>query len=324
MIREVYKDIYTFEVTLPNSPLRAINSYVIKSADKNIVIDTGYNRPESRQDLLKGLEELGLDIRDTSLVLTHLHADHSGLANMFSDLGLDVYAGAVDGKFINQMATGEYWDLIASFKPLYGLYEDEITIEDNPGYNFKLDKPIDFKILNLGDIIEIGDYKFEVVDLKGHTPGHLGLFDRNHKIMFSGDTVLDPITPNITFWGFDYDNILNTYMETLKDLKKTDVDLLFASHRRVIDNHEERIDEILNHHQERLEEILKAMGKEPMTIRDISAKISWRIRADGWDDFPKPQKWFATGETMSHMEYLVLKKKVKMEKIDGVLLFTKI
>ena len=324
MIREVYKDIYTFEVTLPNSPLRAINSYVIKAKDKNIVIDTGYNRLESRQDLLEGLKQLDIDIKDTSLILTHLHADHSGLTNLFSDNQVDIYAGEVDGKFINQMATGEYWDLIGSFKPLYGLYEDEITIEDNPGYNFKLDRPVEFKTLNFGDVIEIGDYAFEVIDLKGHTPGHLGLFDRKHKIMFSGDTVLDPITPNITFWGFDYDNILNTYMETLRELKKTDVDLLFASHRRVIDNHEERIDEILNHHQERLEEILLSMDDKPMTIRDISAKISWRIRADGWDDFPKPQKWFATGETMSHMEYLVLKEKVKMENIDGVLYFTKI
>ncbi|MCR2045192.1 MBL fold metallo-hydrolase [Anaerosalibacter massiliensis] len=58
---------------------------------------------------------------------------------------------------------------------------------------------IDFIPLEEGNKIEIGDYSFEVVDIPGHTPGHIGLYERDKKIFFCGDYVLDRITPNIAF-----------------------------------------------------------------------------------------------------------------------------
>lgn len=33
--------------------------------------------------------------------------------------------------------------------------------------------------------------------------------------------------------------------------------------------------------------------------------MTWDIRADSWADFPLNQKWFATGEALAHLEYLV-------------------
>ena len=44
MVKEVYKNIYTFQVVLPKSPLKATNIYIIKDRDKNLVLDTGYHR----------------------------------------------------------------------------------------------------------------------------------------------------------------------------------------------------------------------------------------------------------------------------------------
>ena len=149
------------------------------------------------------------------LVITHLHADHSGLVNLFSDANCKIYASKVDGKFINSMSNDTYWNMMDGFKHLYGVDEDEMTIADNPGYNFKLDHPVEFIELKFGDTLKIDDYEFEVLNLKGHTPGHIGLYDKNHKILFGADTVLDPITPNITFWGFEYPDILGTYFKKL-------------------------------------------------------------------------------------------------------------
>ena len=58
-------DIFSIQVELPENPLRALNSYVITSPQGNLVIDTGFNRPECREDLWRGLEELGLDLTKT-------------------------------------------------------------------------------------------------------------------------------------------------------------------------------------------------------------------------------------------------------------------
>lgn len=325
MIKEVAKDIYTFEVKLPNNPLKALNVYVVKGGDRTVVFDTGFNAEESKMDLLNGLEALDLKIEDVEVVLTHLHSDHVGLVNLFADVGCKVYAGKVDGELINQMVTNEYWDNLEAMIPLYGMEEDEIMTDENPGYKHRLTKTIDYIELKIGDFFEVGDYCFEILDLSGHTPGHLGFYDKEAQIILSADTILDPITPNITFWGFEYPDILNTYVETLYRLQKLKIDQALATHRKIITNHVERIDELVLHHDERLQEILDAMNnEEDYTVREISANISWRIRADNWDEFPKSQKWFATGETMAHLHRLVNTECVSMTEREGTLYFKKL
>ena len=32
--------------------------------------------------------------------------------------------------------------------------------------------------------------------------------------------------------------------------------------------------------------------------------MTWDIRAKSWADFPRNQKWFATGEALAHLDYL--------------------
>ena len=39
--------------------------------------------------------------------------------------------------------------------------------------------------------------------------------------------------------------------------------------------------------------------------------MTWSIRCKGWDDFPVPQKWFAVGEAVAHLEYLMDLGKVR-------------
>lgn len=324
-MQEVLPNIFTFQVKLPNSPLKAINSYVIKGDDRCILFDTGYNRPECEEDLLNGLHELGLEVADVDLVLTHLHADHTGLTNLFSEAGCKIYASEVDGNYANSMASGEYWDLVDGFRSLYGMQDNEIHIKDNPGYRYCLKKEFDFEILKDGDMLKVGEYAFEIIDLIGHTPGHIGFYDKNHKILISGDTVLDPMTPNITYWGKKYKSILGSYLKTLEKLKTFDIKLILPTHRKIIYNPYERMDQIIHHHYERMQEILDVMeiGKE-YTVRDLSSLISWRIKADTWEDFPKSQKWFATGETMAHAEYLANLGYLNMTYRKGTVLFSRL
>ena len=46
MIEELLPDLFRIEIPLPNSPLKYLNSYVIRSPERNLVIDTGLNRKE--------------------------------------------------------------------------------------------------------------------------------------------------------------------------------------------------------------------------------------------------------------------------------------
>ncbi len=62
MVDEIMKRLYRIVVPLPNSPLKDLNSYVIKGEDRNLIIDTGFNRSVCYEAMQKGVAELGIDL----------------------------------------------------------------------------------------------------------------------------------------------------------------------------------------------------------------------------------------------------------------------
>ena len=55
-------EIYRVFVELPQNPLKMLNSYVIKTPEENLIIDTGFNRPECKKALMEGLNEIGFNL----------------------------------------------------------------------------------------------------------------------------------------------------------------------------------------------------------------------------------------------------------------------
>lgn len=321
MVKEVYKNIYVNEVVLPKNPLKALKCHIILGRDKNLIIDTGFNNEECRNEFFRGIRELNMDLSKTELFITHLHADHSGLASDLSKLGIKVYASKKDGDLINRMATEKYWNEFEEKRKLFDLEEDGILISDNPGFRFCSKEPVDFTYVKEGDEINVGDYNFKVVDIPGHTPGQIGLYETTKKIFFSGDHILNNITPNITFWNFEMDS-LNVYFDSLAKIYRYDIEHLFTAHREDVGNYKERIEELIKHHHARLEEILNLLKEKKLTVKEVASKMKWQIRCNSWEEFPKPQKWFATGEVMAHLEYLVNNGVVKKEKNKGILYYS--
>lgn len=320
MVIEVYPNIYMQEIPLPKNPLRAINSYIILSKDRNLIIDSGFNTEECRNAFMEGINELGIDLNKTDLLITHLHSDHSGLAAALNKEGARIYAGKIDGKMINEMAGQAYWDKFEGYKKLFDLEKDNVSFDNHPGYKYCPKEPIEFISLDEGDSINIGDYYFEVVNIPGHTPGHIGLYEKNHKLFFCGDHILHKITPNIAFWGFEQD-ILSVYFNSLKKVHEYDIKHLFSAHRSTVANHKERIHELLNHHDARLKEIMGIIKNDKKSVRDTAASMHWELRYSNWEDFPNPQKWFASGEAMSHLEHLYSIGKAERTKEDGILYY---
>ncbi len=322
MIRQVFENIYLIELGLPNNPLKSISIYVIKGKGKSLIIDTGFNQEECVRALFQGLDQIGIDIGKTELFITHLHSDHSGMANLFSDKGVRIYTSKIDGDLINEMTTDEYWNRFEELKVLLDLDQDKVDFLDHPGYKFCIKEPIEFHYLEEGNIIEIDDYKFEVIDIKGHTPGQIGLYERNHKLFFGGDHVLDPITPNIQTWEIG-DNILTVYLNSLGKIYNYEIDTLFPSHRNIIRDHKKRVGELIKHHNDRLEEVLNILDEDGYTVRNVAKKMDWRIRAKSFEDFPAPQKWFATGEAVAHLEHLYINKKIGRRLEDNKFIYYK-
>lgn len=316
MLTKVTEHIYKKVVPLPNNPLREINAYII-TGSKNLLIDTGFNRPECEEALKSAFEELG--IVNTDLFITHLHSDHCGLVPKFSTKSSTIYASETDGELINFEVGNLYWRMLDDLFIKYGFPKAAFgrNTDIHPGRKYCHDERVDFTYVSEGDVLKYGEYEFEVILTPGHTPGHACLYDAKKKILFCGDHILGTITPNICI-ELGVENPLKDYLESLAKIEKLDVQLLLTAHGTPIADMYGRIKELQRHHEERLEEVLQVLGNQWKTSYMVAGDMTWEIDCKDWDDFPAPQKWFATGEAISHLQYLFFTGKIAREENNGI------
>ena len=320
---EIAKNIYRIPVRLPDSPLKELNSYLIRDPERCLLIDTGFRVAVCKDALLSGLGELGVDPGSVDIFLTHLHADHAGLASDIVGDGCRVLVSEDDGDLLEKLpvAVGRWvWnemrDSLAGMPPeiVIGMEDINPAIKYAPLRNFRYTRVKD------GEILRVGGYSLRCILTPGHTPGHMCLWDESCGLMFTGDHVLFDITPNITAWP-SRDDSLGDYLDSLRLIREYPVKTALPGHRGTGDFHA-RIDELFRHHEARLAEVENIVRSKPgLSAFDIAGEMRWHIRADSWDEFPAPQKVFAVAECLSHLNYLRIRGVIVRTREDGVYRF---
>ena len=317
MIEKIFDTLYRVEVPLPENPLKALNSYIIMGDGRFLIIDTGLNREECKNAMTMALNELQVDLNKTDFFLTHLHADHSGLIGDLVTNSAKVY---FNKKEFSAMLSDKRWQALYAFFISNGFPHDEFmrAMDTHPGHRYGLDKDVDFYFLEEGNRVEIGDYSFECIATPGHSPSHMCLYEANKKILISGDHILLDITPNITHWP-ELGNSLKFYLSSLEKIYSLDIDIVLPGHRRIWNDHRQRIKGLQEHHKTRLTEVVAALQDGEKTAFQIAPYIKWDIGFKTWEEFPPAQKWFAVGETIAHIYYLeeqeILKRRIKEDKV---------
>ncbi len=100
-----------------------------------------------------------------------------------------------------------------------------------------------------------------------------------------------------------------------------DIEWVLPGHRTVFRNHRHRIEELKKHHEIRTAEVASILDKGSQTAYQVASQMAWDIDCESWDDFPLPQKWFAGGEAMAHLQYLQGQGKVVRELNGGKAFF---
>jgi len=311
MIEANASNLYRIEIPLPNNPLKALNSYVIKSSERNLIIDTGWNQQECMDAMQTGLRELGVDITKTDFFITHLHTDHLGLvASLVTDTST-IYFNQPDAERIK---AGIFLDDLIHSARLNGFPEKELQTvsHSHPGFRFRSKKQLTFHILGGDDAIIISDYAFYCVETPGHSKGHMCLYEPSKKVFVAGDHILSDITPTVTLWSDEWDP-LKEYLRSLDKVYELDIELVLPGHRNTFRNPRERILELKLHHQKRLDEIISILEKGRRNAFQVASRMTWDIMYDSWDLFPVMQKWFATGEAIAHLKYLEEKGTIHKE-----------
>lgn len=304
---KIRDEIYQIKVPLPDNPLKALNSYLITGGKRNLLIDTGFFHPVCLDTMLEGFREIEAKVSDTDIFLTHLHADHSGLASELAGSDTKVYCSKPDGRIINLFSSEAYWDEMSDFFAKHGMpdIQEDQAQGIHPGKLFGGRGKIKFQTVVDGDIIAAGKYHLHCICTPGHTPGHMCLFEEKEKLLFSGDHVLGDITPVISPEK-GMERPLKQYLESLERVARLEVREILPGHRGRIAKPYERIEALKKHHRLRLEEICNILKQArcPVNAYEAASKMKWKMPKEIWEKVPRQQRWFATGEAIAHLLYL--------------------
>jgi len=302
MIETLAHNIFCIKIPLPDTPLKSLNSVVFRSKERNLVIDTGLNHDDCFNAMEQGLTELGIDRNKTDFLITHFHADHFGLLHRLITPDSRIYFNRPEAELLESW---EGWEPMLESARVNGFPADKLrqALENHPGFKHgSMWKP-GMRIINDNDEIPAGDYTLRCIETPGHTLGHICLYEPLNRIFIAGDHVLGDITPNIQCWEED-ENLLNDYLKSLDKVYDLEVNLVVPGHRTLFTDLKKRIDELKAHHMARLAEVELILSRNPCNAYRMASQMTWDIRAASWDDFPIAQKWFATGEAISHLHYL--------------------
>lgn len=334
-VEQILAGIYRIPVPLTGNPLKELNSYFFvgrtEQGGRHLLVDTGFRTEECKTAILTAMQQLGVKMEDTDILLTHLHVDHSGNVSDFAQTGNKVYIGRLDGEYLLEIGD-EYDEEMGMVLTRYirdrrkrmrehGITEALIRemIEATPSrtkgsaFEFK-----DYTLLDDGDVLKVGDYRLRAIATPGHTPGELCFDIEGTGAMLLGDHVLFDITPNITDWAGVEDS-LGDYLDSLDKVNQYDVVIPLTGHRSRGDFHE-RVASLKAHHERRLEDcwnVIRELGHA--RLYEITGMMKWKIRAANWDTFPATQRWFALGECLSHIDYLLKRGRIiKHEDKEGI------
>ena len=344
---EVTPGIYRLRLPLPftsmgeapiGQAVAEINVYLVRGDDGWLQIDAGWNDPQILEVYKKGIGEIGIDPRDIShIIVTHVHLDHFGLAGKLKEISGATLALHEKDRYFLEPGGRVASDVIREMREwLYtnGTPDDELPIiPHEAGSTMKFISPVlpDLVFftgelgtpdifLTGGETFQVGAFDLEVLWTPGHSPGHVCLYEKNKKLLFSGDHILERITPEIGFNpASSSDDPLGDYLGSLSKIRELDVDLVLPAHGDQVSNLKMRIDELFAHHEQRKEAIHRIVGQQTETAYQIATEVPW-IQQDGgvgWSQLDRLNRRMALMETLAHLRVLELENRVKSAIMDG-------
>ncbi|MBV1687755.1 MBL fold metallo-hydrolase [Novosphingobium sp. G106] len=180
----------------PHVPaLLRCNIWHVRGRHRDLMVDTGLG--------VANLREFAREILDkpVTAVATHTHIDHIGghyefdhcIVHSCEAEGLRTCCGdfTLAGEDFDpfEMASLRFPEVLGY--AIEGPIIDALPSAQFDLRAFRLRPAANVEAVEDGDVVDIGDRRFEVLHLPGHSPGSIGLFEAETGMLFSGDALYD-------------------------------------------------------------------------------------------------------------------------------------
>jgi glyoxylase-like metal-dependent hydrolase (beta-lactamase superfamily II) len=325
---EIVQGVHLVKVPLRGNPLGFLNCYLIAGKDGWLMVDTGWHTPEALDTLQAGLQQLGLTFTDiATIVVTHVHADHFGLAGRLKQLSPSTKLFAhhwewalIESRYIRFADLRHKMEIMLRHHGVPDLNIPALEAASMPAMQFVAITMPDEPLYG-GEILNTGVFSLEVIWTPGHSPGHICLYEPHNQLLFAGDHILPGITPNINYHVQSGDNPLGDFIYALQKVRNLAVAKVLPAHEHVFHDLPGRIGEILKHHDRRKEEIRRTIQEKPRVAYEIAPLITWDIPDLTWEQFPPLHQRSAVAETIAHLEYMRWEGTVTRIDRDGLFLY---
>jgi glyoxylase-like metal-dependent hydrolase (beta-lactamase superfamily II) len=278
------------------------NCFLIEGRPLTLV-DTGPLTAAATTGLDEGLAALGYKVEDLErLVISHAHVDHFGLAASIKRRSKAELLLAGEDRPMVELFHQTHRRIFQRYGELSRRagFPEKLLEKTREIYEvfFKLaeDTPVDH-VLREGDELDSGIGTLIIHQVPGHTAGSVCLYQRESRVLFSGDTVLRDVTTNPFFGGTDRAKVgLIHYLPSLERLSQLAIDLILPGHGPLVDEGPALIAKIRSHHQRRSALIREILEQGPRRPYDVARELFPKL--------PLSEVWLALADTMGHLELL--------------------
>ena len=314
--REIADGVWWLRMPLPFK-LNHINLWLLDDDDGWTIVDTGVNNDEIKACWETIEAKHFVDKPVKRVIVTHFHPDHVGLAGWLCErygVELTMTLSEWTQARLNSLEPAE--SKAAVMLPFYariGFDDEQLDmVRERGAYFAKVMHmpPGHFNRIEEDDEVIIGGHAWRIILTEGHALKHACLYCADKNILISGDQVLPRITTNVSVYPQEPEanplHLFLTSMDKFRDLP-TDT-LVLPSHDWPFRGMHERLDHMIEHHDERLDATLDACI-EPATAVDVLNKLFTR-------KLDNHQIFFAVGEALAHVHYLMGQGRVAREMGD--------
>ncbi|MGF1610959.1 MAG: MBL fold metallo-hydrolase [Kiloniellales bacterium] len=193
------------------SPDVRCNIWHVRGRDRDLLLDSGMGVVSLRDQVALVTE------MPVVCVASHAHFDHIGGHHEFAERLIHAAEAEIltapdaDNTVLRSYVTPE----IFTAAPFAGFDVADYAIQPAPPT----------RLLHEGDGIDLGDRRFEVLHLPGHSPGSIALWEDATRTLFSGDVIYDG-----ELYDHLYHSVIEAYIVSLERLKSVPAETVHGGH----------------------------------------------------------------------------------------------